>query len=202
VAVERKILVEYRSPEGPVATQVRSTLLMSGIQALRTFGYYERYLERLPREYHDRILFAVGPEWLPIELGVVHYRACDALDLTDSELDEIGQHVSQKIMGTFLGTLTRSTRDIGGSPWLPLSQYARLWQRILVGGSCRVEQIGPKDAIVTSRGIPMLETRYFRTAYRGVQRGAGLLFAKIVTARESKLADKDPHSTATLLSWV
>jgi hypothetical protein len=175
---------------------------MSGIQALRTFGYYDRYVERLPKEYHERILFSVAPEWLPIELGVFHYRACDALGLSDDELDQIGRHVSEKIMGTFLGTLTRSSRGLGATPWIPLGQYGRLWERILVGGACRVEQVGPEDALITSYGIPMLETRYFRTAYMGVQRGAGLLFAKMVRAKAAAVPGNDPHSAATLVSWV
>ena len=202
MAFERKTIVDYRSPEGATVTKVRSTLLMSGLQALREFGYYERYVALLPREHHERILYAVSPEWLPVELAVMHYRICDALELTPGDLDAIGQHVSQKIMGTFLGTLTRSSRGIGGNPWLPLGQYDRLWERILVGGACRVEQIGPKDAIVSSFGIPMLESRYFRTAYMGVQRGAGLLFAKTIRAKALPPPGGDPHACATQLSWV
>lgn len=176
---------------------------MSGIQALREFRCYDRYAQLLPEEHHERILYAVTPEWLPIELGVLHYRICDDLGLDDALLDAIGQHVSQKIMGTFLGTLTRSARrGLGTSPWLPLGQYDRLWQRILVGGACRVERVGPKDAIVSSFGIPMLESRYFRTAYLGVQRGAGLLFSKSVRAKALPPPAGDPQSCATQISWV
>ena len=202
VAFERKTLVDYRSPDGATVTRVRSTLLMSGIQALREFGYYERYVALLPAEHHERILYAVTPEWLPVEIACLHYRICDALELGPTDLDAIGQHVSQKIMGTFLGTLTRSSRTLGTSPWLPLGQYDRLWERILVGGACQVEQVGPKDAIIRSFGIPMLESRYFRTAYQGVQRGAGLLFSKTVRAKAVAVPGDDPHAAATQVSWV
>lgn len=198
---ERKMIVDYRSPDGPVATKFRSTLLMSGLQALREFGYYDRYVELLPAEYHDKILFSVAPEWVPIEIAIVHYETCDQLQLPDDELDRLGVHVSGRIMGTFLGTLLRSSRNLGTSPWIPLRHYNRLWERILVGGACSVEQVGPKDAIIRSYGIPMLETHYFRTAYQGVIRGAGMIFAK--TSFLQTLPPPDgPYSAATQASWV
>jgi len=199
---EGKRVVDYRSPDGEMVTQVRSTLLMSGLQVLREFGYYDRYVELLPAEHHERILYAVTPEWLPVELAVLHYRICDDLGIADAELDAIGQHVSKKIMGTFLGTLTRSSRAFGTSPWIPLGQYDRLWERILYGGGCRVEKAGPKDAVVSSFGIPMLESRYFRNGYLGMQRGAGLLFAKTVSVKRLPPPFGDPQSCATQISWV
>jgi len=197
-----EIVVDFKSPEGSRVLKVRSTLLMSGLQALRHFDYYARYVELLPNEHHERILYCTTPEWLPVELAVLHYRICDSLGIDDAELDRIGQYVSDKMMGTFLGTLTRSARKLGTTPWLPLGQYDRLWERILLGGSCKVEKVAPKDAVVTSVGIPMLESRYFRTAYMGVQRGAGLLFAKSIVAKRLPSPFGDPHACATRLSWV
>lgn len=199
---QSQLLVDYQSPEGPTVTKVRSTLLMSGVQALREFGHYDRYAALLPKEHHERILYANTPEWLPVELACLHYRICDSLGLGPTELDSIGQHVSHKIMGSFLGTLTRSTRGVGISPWVPLGHYGRLWERILVGGACQVEQIGPKDAVVRSFGIPMLESLYFRTAYLGVQRGAGLLFSKTVRGKALRNPGDHPHACAAQISWV
>lgn len=197
----RELVVDYHSPEGPVAFKVRSTLLMSGLQALREFGYYDRYVELLPAEYHERILFAVAPEWLPIEVATQHYRACDELDISDAALDRVGAHVSTRLMGTFPAKLVRSGRALGATPWTALKQYDRLWQRILVGGGCNVEKVGPKDAIVRSFGIPMLESRYFRTAYQGVLRGAGTLLAKSSFVRPLPAPD-GPLSAATHVGWV
>jgi hypothetical protein len=84
---------------------------------------------------------------------------------------------------------------------MPLKQFDRLWERILVGGACSVEQMGPKDAIIRAYGLPVLETRDFGVAYQGVIRGAGLIFAKTLHARALK-PPAGPHSAATALSWV
>lgn len=198
---EHPKLVDFRSPHGLEVTKVRSTLLMSSLQALREAGSYERYVEILPTQYHEKILFSSAPEWLPVEVAQAHYRACDGLQLDEDALAQIGMHVSNRIMGTFLGTLLRSSRNLGTSPWIALKQYDRLWQRIFVGGACSVEQAGPKDAVIRSYGIPMLETQYFRTAYVGVIHGAGVVFAKSSFERELKPPD-GIHSSAIQMSWV
>jgi hypothetical protein len=94
--------------------------------------------------------------------------------------------VSRRIMGTFLGTLLRSGRSMGAtpSPWIPLRQYGRICDRLLEGGYHRVTEVGPKDALVETSGVPMFRYRYFRTATLGIMRGAAGMFAKTCFARE------------------
>ena len=130
-----------------------------------------------------------------------HYAACEAMQLTEPQLLAIGEHVSERIMGTFLGTLLRSSRQLGASatPLVPLRQYHRLWERLLMGGGCTVRSTGLKDVSIESRGVPMFRYRYFRIAYTGLIKGAGHLFARKVYTRIRSATDS---SLAVDASWV
>lgn len=194
-----QLLTDYKSPHGPVVVQIRGSLISSSLQTLRELGLFERYLERLPPEQHEQVLYVIAATWVPVELGLHHYAACDALGLTDSELEDIGQHVSRRIMGTFVGTLLRSVRAVAAPTSVPLRQYQRLWDRLLLGGSCRVSMLGEKEGRIESNGVPMFRYRYFRVAYAGLIRGAGLLFRSAMYTRIRRATD---DSLTIDLSWV
>ena len=196
------LLVDYTSPAGPEVTHVRSTLISSSLQTLREFGHYERYLERLDREFHDAVLLTLAPTWLPVDVAMAHYGACDALELTSDDLEKIGEAVSARIMGTFLGHLTRSARSVGASPWIPFKRYGRLWSRLMMGGRCRVMEIGPKDAQIECTGMPMVRYRYFSEAYLGVIRGSAGMFAKTVYVRRRPSTGAALGRIIVQTSWV
>ncbi len=201
-ARDDRMLVDYRSPDGERVITVRSTLIASSLTTLRELGYFERYRALLPAAYHEAILFTIAPEWLPISIGEAHYGTCDALGLSDAELERIGELVSVRIMGTFLGTVLRASgRNVGTSPLIPLAKYDVLWGRLMQGGSCSVEKTGPKDVVIRSNGASLFETRYFRVAYNGVIRGAAGMFSSRVIGRTTR-APGDPHGVVTTLSWV
>jgi hypothetical protein len=195
-------ILEFRSPEGPTVTHVRSTLISSSVQTLRENKLFDRYIANLPKQHHDTILLTMAPTWFPVALAMAHYRSCDSLELSEADLERIGESVSSRIMGTFLGTLIRSSRNVGATPLIPLRQYDRLWTRLMTGGSCIVVQTGQKDAVVQSIGVPMFEFRYFRVAYQGVVRGSLGMFAKKVITRPVRHPGGDPHTLHTGVSWV
>ena len=196
-----QILNQHESASGPRVVQVRGTLIVSSLQTLRELELFDRYLSHLPAEHHERVLFATPASWLSVHVAMAHYGACEAMQLKDAELDNLGQHVSARIMGTLLGTLMRSSRDLGAgaTPIVPLRQYHRLWDRMLLGGGCSVRQTGLKDVCIESRGVPMFRYRYFRIAYTGLIRGAGLMFAKSVYTRIRNANDETLIIDA---SWV
>lgn len=174
---------------------------MSSLQTLRELDYFPRYMEHLPSEFHDAVLFALASSWLPIEVAMAHYGACHAMALEEAELDKIGQAVSGRIMGTFLGTLLRGSRQIGATtaPLVALKHYDKLWDRLLLGGACIVRQTGPKDATIESRGVPMFRYHYFRVAYASLIRGAGLMFANTFYTRVRRSSDS---AMIIDVSWV
>ena len=95
----------------------------------------------------------------------------------------------------------RSSRQVGvlTTPVVPLRQYNRLWDRLLLGGGCSVRSTGPKDATIESRGVPMFRYHYFRIAYSGLIRGAGMMFAKTIYLRIRRTGDEALTIDA---SWV
>ncbi len=163
------------------ATQVRSTLLQSSIATLRARGHFERYLEGLDAASRDELLGAIAPTWLPIALGEAHYRACDALHLSQSELMEIGESVGDRMQGPYMETLTRTARNLGLTPWVLLKRFDALWGRLFQGGSFELVRVGPKDLTIDIRGARVTSSAYFRSAFCGVVR-AGFKYVGVRAA--------------------
>jgi len=182
-------LADYHSPLGPTVVEIRGTLIVSSLETLRTLGLFDRYLACLPADQHDRVLYILAASWVPIEIAMAHYEACEAMQLNEAELENIGRHVSQRIMGTFLGTMVRTAASILAPDRVPLRQYPRLWERVLRGGSCSVSALGPDDARIESRGVPMFRFRYFRIAYAGLIKGAGGIFRPNIQTRIRNATD-------------
>lgn len=201
VAEGPQTVVDHVSPAGPTLLQVRGSLLVSSLQTLRELRLYERYLAHLPAPLQQPVLFALASSWVPCEVALAHYGACEAMELTEQELQAVGEHVAQRILATFLATLLRGTRMVGAGvrPLVALQYYPRLWDRLLQGGSCSITQTGPKDVVIESRGVPMFRYRYFRLAYMNLIRGAGLTFGDTIYTRLLRSTD----SMAKVgVSWV
>jgi hypothetical protein len=194
-----ELIIDYTSPHAPQVTEVRGSLLASSLQTLRDRGLFERYRVQLAETYREQVLYCVAASWLPLDVAMAHYAACEAMQLTDAELESLGNEVSKRIMGTFLATLVRSARHVTVGSSIPLRQYPRLWERLLIGGSCKVTMMGVKDARIESFGVPMFRYRYFRTAYMGLVRGASLLFR---TAAHTKVRRATEDMLAMEISWV
>jgi hypothetical protein len=194
-----QLLAEHQSSDGPSVVQIRGSLIVSSLQTLRDLELYERYLACLPQPMHDQVLYVLAASWVPVDIALAHYAACDAMQLSEAELESIGQHVSRRIMGTFLATLMRSARLVVTPTSVPLRQYPRLWDRLMLGGSCRVGMLGPKEGRIESMGVPMFRYRYFRIAYVGLIRGAGLMFRSSVHAR---IRSATENSLTIDVSWT
>jgi hypothetical protein len=149
-------------------TAVRSTLIQSSLNTLRKRGHFERYLGLLDVQHKATLLETLAPEWLSMEAATAHYAACDALALSQGELQEIGEDVGERIQGTFLGTLVRKARSVGLTPWILLGQFQRLWERLMQGGGVCLLKVGPKDCSVDVRGLALCDYAYFRAAFCGV----------------------------------
>lgn len=147
---------------------VRSTLIQSSLTALRKCGHYTNYLAAVDPRWRQQIVDSLAPEWLPVELALAHYAACDALRLDHDEQVQIGASVGDHIQGTFIGTLVKRARTIGLTPWIPLGQFQRLWERLLRGGAVGMRRTGQKDAELEMRNLTLARSDYFRNAFCGV----------------------------------
>jgi hypothetical protein len=164
----------------PLVTQARSTILTASIAALRQRGLVERYFGALPPQHRVTMRSLVAGTWVPIDLALVHYRACEAMALSGDEIEALGLDVAGRLHSTFLGTLLRATRGLGVGPWGGLKHYDRLWNRLFVGGAAWAFKLGPNEIRVEVHGLPLCEVPYFREAFRHLQLAGVQLFCKQV----------------------
>ncbi len=193
--------VEHSSVGGPRVTEVRGSLIVSSLATLRDLTLYDRYSALIDRSVLAKLQFAIASTWLPIELAMAHYAACDALELNEIQMKNIGEHVSEKLVNTFWGAALREARKVGAAvPYdIALRQYGSMWERVFRGGSSVVEELGRKDARILARGLPMVRYRYFRVGYLGLIRGAALMFFRACHVKVERLADDE---LTILVSWV
>jgi hypothetical protein len=199
-----EIVTPLPGPRGtlPEATRVRSTLLLSSLQSLRTRGLFERYVAVLDAAHRDAMLEAVAGAWLPMAVGIAHYRACDALELTAEEEAAMGRDVSVRVQGTVLDLLLRTARGAGVTPWAVLGALGKLWSRTFDGGGgVEVRKTGPKDARAELVGLPLLVVPYFRHAFRGVFQEGLVPFCQRAYVRES-VEEATDTSAVFRLQWV
>jgi hypothetical protein len=164
--------------------KVRSTLLASSLMVLRDRGLTDAYMKALPREWHPTILNIVPGQWLEVDIAMAHYAACDELARPVDEQFAAGWAVADRIQNSVLGTLVRVAKGVGVTPWMGLEYFQRLWDRLLLGGSGAVYRLGPKEAHVEIRGVPMVQFAWFRNGWRGMFGGSGQLFANRVYIHE------------------
>ena len=89
----------------PVATAVRSTMLITSRRGIKERGYFDQYKRHIPAASESTLEQAVAGVWLPIALGIDHYRACDALHLKLAEQRELGGLALRRLRETLMGTM-------------------------------------------------------------------------------------------------
>ena len=185
-----------------LVTQVRSTLIATSIQSLRTRGLLARYTKLLQGPHKETVLTAVAGSWLPVEVAHAHYAACEALHLDSAQQLAMGMDVGDRVNGTFLGLMVRTAKTVGVTPWIALAQSAKLHSRLFEGGGgLSIIELGPKEARVDMVGHTLCNTDYFRNGTRGVYQAATRLFcSRVYTHELSRRAILNGMSIR--ISWV
>jgi hypothetical protein len=198
---ETSVIVAHAQPFKAIQS-VRSTVLQSSITFLRERGHFERYLMRVDPRHKATIVESLAPSWMPIEVAMAHYSACDALALPPTEQTAIGESVGNRLQSTMLSSFMRTARAAGGiTPMFYLSRFDRLYNRLLLGGSAQVLQTGPKDVEVELWGTQLPRAHYFRVAFMGLMRASLTFFgAKGFVKQRAFNAQADRFSIA--VSWV
>ena len=200
-----EIILPFPAPFERLApvTEIRSTLIASSLQSLKTRGHLARYTELLPAEQRDTILHCIAGQWFPISIGFAHYETCDRLGLSLEEQREIGSDVSRRIHESFLSFVVQMAKGVGVTPWTVLVRGNQLWGRILRGGGLQVTKLGPKDAHIELAGLPLLQIPYFRTAAQGIYQLAIGMFATRAHVRYVAAESRVPGERSMLhVSWV
>jgi hypothetical protein len=203
-ALRRDSFVPLAAPPAKlgVCTHVRSTLIATSIQSLRTHGFLDRYTKLLHGAHRETLLTAVAGSWMPMEAALAHYRACDALRIDPRLQLAMGMDVGNRVHGTFLGVMLRTARTAGVTPWVALAHSAKLHGRLFAGGGgISVVELGPKDARVDLVGNELCDVDYFRTGVRGVYQAAVQLFCTSAYSVELSRG-RAPRTTAMRISWA
>jgi hypothetical protein len=198
----REVFLPFRFPASPPAiSRVRSTLLTASINGIRQAGREARYLAALPAELHLEMQMLTAGAWVPLDLAVQHYTACDRMGLSTSEMDRMGTQVSLRTQKTFVGTLGSVAAGAGATPWNVFAHTPRIWDRIFEGGDQCVYKVGPKDALTVLVGCPLLRIPYFRVAIRSYYAALAHLLVRTMHSHEV-VEHRSDSSIGMRFSWV
>jgi hypothetical protein len=184
--IKEEAIVSFGVPRTdiPPVTEFRSAWLHSSLRSLRTHGLFERYVALLPARHRDWVLESPIGVWLPSEVAVVHYAACEKLELDTPTQIAIGAEVAQQVHNTILSIAVKLPHQAGATPWTVLGQFGRLWAHIWVGGGVGVFNLGPKEARLEVVGWPCSRFAYCKNGILGVTEGLIQLFCSKVYVRE------------------
>jgi hypothetical protein len=141
---------------------VRGFVFSSGRKWFQEHGLMERYVDLLPAAVRDRAFTITALEWLPVDLAMTCYHACDAMDLPASDQRELGRVVRRQQW--------RAHRDhrclaggLGVSPWVAPKDLNKVWLRSNRGGavpSTKRQSVGHRN-VARSHGA----SSFFCTSY-------------------------------------
>lgn len=183
---DREILIAHDPTRGALRG-VRRMLVHSSLVELKQLGFYERYAASIEPEALAEILDQIGPGWLPTELALAHYRACDAIGISDADVEQLGAIAGEKLARTLTVPAATSGPDSELSPWSLVGAFERLGKRIYDGGSIQYVKLGPRQLYIENIGNPLFSVHYYRIAHLAFMRQSfTTLGANVVDARITK----------------
>lgn len=164
----REIVIAHDKSRGPLVA-VRRMLVHSSIAELKQFGLYERYVAVIEPDALEQILELIGPGWMPIELALKHYGACDRLGLTQEEIHAAGLRAGDKMSAALLVGGAQGTAASGTdrSPWEVIGAFSRMGRRIHEGGSAQYVKLAYNRLQIEHEGNVLFSLDYYRVAHAG-----------------------------------
>lgn len=201
---ESEVIVDFMSPQGPTATHIRGTLIVTSVKLLKELALYERYLELASPEQRETIPYALAASWLPIAQAERHIETCSQLGLSDRQLGEMGAQVGAELFDSVIGTALRMARGAGLDQglWVALKQVDRVLPRLYTGGGCTVVKRGPKDALLEIHGVSLSQQRLFRALHHGFIQGVASALSRKAVVLQARPRFEKPSALATAISWV
>jgi hypothetical protein len=186
----------------PVATRVRSTMLIVSREGLKARGYFDEYNKHLDAATRAQLEQTVAGVWLPFAIAEAHYLACDALKLSLTEQRDLGGISLRSQRETLMGTMAKSVASAGiVNLWDVLARYNVFYARFFSGGGPRVWKVGPKEALLEICGLPIARIPYLRNAYGGLlNEGARFFHPSSFVAEMPRL--RTAESFGFRISWV
>lgn len=174
-----EIQIAHSPDAGPV-TAVKNALLQASLAQLKATGLYERYSALVAPGIPEQILNGLAMSWVPIELAVAHYSACESMMLATGQVSEVAAGVGEKLQGTSLVAAPKKAREStatspaanssGTTSTANLGTLYRVWARHYHGGSVQIVRLGPSQMLIQQRGFVITQFRYFRQGLLAVTR--------------------------------
>jgi hypothetical protein len=192
----------YSLPSG-IATlnAARGSIVVMDWQLLRERSLYDAYVAGVDPQLWAALSEATAGSWVPIEQLHAHYRALDALQLSEAQVQEIGWNVGERVHGAFLHTLMRLAGKCGVSPWLALEQTYKLWTRSWRGGAIVVHRLARTTARVSLSEAPICSSLFFCNSLGGAVAAGVSPFGKDVQV-EVIAGSRTPSTVGFRVSWT
>jgi hypothetical protein len=98
-----EVVLPLPRPLEPVR-HLRSTLLRSSIESVRSRGRFDDYERALAPAHKETLLRAVAATWIAVDAANAHYAACDALGLSPEQQVLAGRGTFDGARDTLMGT--------------------------------------------------------------------------------------------------
>jgi hypothetical protein len=183
------------------ASAIRSTTLISSLNAIEQAGKTAAYQKLLPQEHAQALRELVAGQWASIDIGMAHYGTVEQLGFTTLEARDNGRLVAKHVQNGYFATIVR-TLGSGVTLWALLQRLPALLNRQVQGGGCAVYRMGPKDARIELHGIPIARFSYVRDGWAGMFEGTLELVVRKVYARDVTPPRTGDTVTSFTLSWV
>jgi hypothetical protein len=184
--VNGEIVIPHGPNTGPV-TAVRNIVLQTSLGRLKAGGHFDLYASHMPPAVLEQLMTNVAPCWVPVEIALMHYEACDKLNLNFDQLSTHGTSVGEHLQRAVLVSAAKKSR--AEDLWTTSEQLHRMWPRLYQGGSVQVVKLGPKDKYVEQRGFLMNRYRHYReaqlAAFAAVYGSVGTQFTCLKVERAS-----------------
>src|SRR6476660_3061698 len=92
----REIIIPHDPAAGPV-TAVRNFLIQASLAELKANGHYERYARLIAPDVLAELSASLAPGWIPMDLALRHYEACENMKLDATEFAAMGKHVGDRV---------------------------------------------------------------------------------------------------------
>jgi hypothetical protein len=196
-----EVFLPFRnSPVEPVS-DVRSTLILSGIQSLREHGLFQLYSENLPSDARERIAGLAAGIWIPVEVAVAHYSAMDRLGIERRIIEAIGAEVAARAWKHILSPVFARAKRIGPKPWEAFEHTHETIDLNWRGGDVQIVKEGPTQALYEWVGQPCAAIPYFVTSFGSFMRALTKLFSQ--RANHSVVHERCSRTSIVLrLSWA
>jgi hypothetical protein len=203
MAVIPEVIVPLSGPRNaiPDATHVRGTVLIASQRAMKARNVWDAYQAAIEPRFREELSIVLASTWVPMDVAVAHYQACERLGFDPSVIQEIGRETGRIIYSATIAVVMKLSNQFGTTPLAILRNLDRFRVRTWQGGAFEVKQLGPKEAELLWFGQPCGAVYYFREGFGAFLCGT---FEPLCRTSYYRLMPPPPGSRAIAyrLSWV